>query len=236
MVPSSFQLVFHMRTHTTNRPFQCTYCPAGFTIKTNLDIHIRTRHLNDSGSLHSALRNKFIPPTLKMMAKRRHGAGVVMHSYLKPKFSQFRKPSLEKKDVAVRESRVQLNSSGSGSDSNCELASVSKILNTTSSDQFQVFFNNPDPNSEDKAIPIPIKITKVDRSEEGQDASPNCLDKSADSSGNDSPDKMKKKRNSYANAPNRVACPYCTRTFPWISSLRRHILTHTGNCTTRPFI
>jgi uncharacterized Zn-finger protein len=25
-----------------------------------------------------------------------------------------------------------------------------------------------------------------------------------------------------------VSCPYCTRTFPWTSSLRRHVLTHTG--------
>ncbi|XP_064640018.1 ras-responsive element-binding protein 1-like isoform X2 [Lineus longissimus] len=222
------KLVLHMRTHTTNRPFQCTFCPAGFTIKTNLDIHIRTRHLNDSGSLHAALRSKFVPPTLKMMAKRRQATGSAMHSYLKPKFGQFRKPSLEKKAADAPTDGPQVNSSGSGSDSNCELASVSKILNTTSSDQFQVFFNNPDPNSEDRTIPIPIKITKVDRSEDVTSVSPNSAEKNQDSSGTDSPDKMKKKRNSYANAPNRVACPYCTRTFPWISSLRRHILTHTG--------
>ena len=29
-------------------------------------------------------------------------------------------------------------------------------------------------------------------------------------------------------APNRVKCPHCSRTFPWESSLSRHILTHTG--------
>lgn len=33
-------------------------------------------------------------------------------------------------------------------------------------------------------------------------------------------------------APNRVSCPFCSRKFPWSSSLRRHILTHTGQ---KPF-
>ena len=37
-----------------------------------------------------------------------------------------------------------------------------------------------------------------------------------------------KKRSAYTDSPNSVSCPYCSRTFPWTSSLRRHILTHTG--------
>lgn len=41
---------------------------------------------------------------------------------------------------------------------------------------------------------------------------------------------MKRKRNSYADSPHKLRCPYCPRAFPWISSLKRHILTHTGNC------
>lgn len=40
--------------------------------------------------------------------------------------------------------------------------------------------------------------------------------------------KKKKKASAYSMAPNRVECKYCKRAFPWISSLRRHILTHTG--------
>ena len=46
-------------------------------------------------------------------------------------------------------------------------------------------------------------------------------------SGHDAEIKQKK-RNSYADSPHRLVCPYCPRAFPWISSLNRHILTHTG--------
>lgn len=41
-------------------------------------------------------------------------------------------------------------------------------------------------------------------------------------------DEPKKKRNSYADSPHKLQCPFCPRIFPWISSLKRHILTHTG--------
>ncbi|XP_041375775.1 zinc finger protein 775-like [Gigantopelta aegis] len=62
---------------------------------------------------------------------------------------------------------------------------------------------------------------------------------SPDSTGGDStgtaPDlatPVKKKRNSYADSPHKLSCPCCPRSFPWISSLNRHLLTHTGQ---KPF-
>lgn len=38
----------------------------------------------------------------------------------------------------------------------------------------------------------------------------------------------RKKVSAYAAAPNRVLCPFCYLSFPWTSSLKRHIRTHTG--------
>lgn len=59
---------------------------------------------------------------------------------------------------------------------------------------------------------------------------------SASESGTDDPSPSRslkeKKKSAYSLAPNRVSCPYCQRKFPWSSSLRRHVLTHTGQ---KPF-
>ena len=38
-----------------------------------------------------------------------------------------------------------------------------------------------------------------------------------------------RKGSAYSTAPNKIPCPFCGRIFPWTSSLKRHILTHTGD-------
>ena len=40
---------------------------------------------------------------------------------------------------------------------------------------------------------------------------------------------VERKKSAYSAAPHKIACPYCERKFPWTSSLKRHILTHTGH-------
>ncbi|MEQ2283089.1 hypothetical protein AMECASPLE_007663 [Ameca splendens] len=38
----------------------------------------------------------------------------------------------------------------------------------------------------------------------------------------------KGKKNAYSNSAQKMTCPFCPRVFPWMSSLQRHMLTHTG--------
>lgn len=61
--------------------------------------------------------------------------------------------------------------------------------------------------------------------------STNAGNNSIDINFNNDKDESREKRkkvSAYAAAPNRVLCPFCYLSFPWTSSLKRHIRTHTG--------
>ena len=89
-----------------------------------------------------------------------------------------------------------------------DLASVTKLLNTATNQSFQKYFDQEEDLEADEA------------------------GDSSGCSGNNATSPVERKKSAYSAAPHKIACPYCERKFPWTSSLRRHILTHTGQ---KPF-
>lgn len=231
------------------RSFTCIYCKAGFTLKSNMERHIKRKHpefarptrsRNYIPSIISPNLQKQNPSTLS--DKTRDALRHVLNNKVQqvpvykalnadtfPKLGSTFKIVTASNNFIPQQNNTAVNSainvsldlSGKArnvtivdinaanvklaetNEENCsDLASVSSVICTANSPQFKQYLEKP---AEIETIDISQKeITKP-------------------------PEETSNTKKSEMPS---VSCPFCERKFPWTSSLRRHILTHTGQ---KPF-
>lgn len=275
---------------------QCQFCPMGFSNQRILDRHVWQHHPQIAEVMGKHYFTPILPSPadksilmgkLKLPLKPPIGGGADSKSQT-PKLTTAEPKKSAVLDRIKREVLSPANSSP-GTDNNCDLASVKKIIDTTNANHFQLYLqeNIGDSDSQDRSeaaegeyedLDMP-EISDTDREESalviaedppvlsprskadtnsetrslnGDEEMPDINKllsselrqqiKAAQQAEREfapnhqvekiKGDNIKKKRNSYADSPHKLQCPYCTRTFPWVSSLTRHLLTHTGQ---KPF-
>lgn len=185
------------RRYRTERPYGCDQCNARFTLRSNMDRHVKQQH----------------PDTYNQ--KPRIGLGkpqmfqeedIVSHG---PPNAKEEDLELIRTQDSIKEGYMSDEEEEEGyleeeDDQNLIIDVGSNLHKHEDGQSFQnisQFFN----------------VNQFQQSDFDHEA---C----SESSGNDED----KKKSAYSATPHKMSCPVCYRKFPWSSSLKRHILTHTG--------
>ncbi|XP_071785370.1 ras-responsive element-binding protein 1-like isoform X2 [Asterias amurensis] len=246
----------HIRSHITERPNRCYYCKAAFTMKDSLDKHIERRHGDESKSESPA--QSFIPKVatpmqFKLMSRSSHGLRVriahesaeatdmsvehlLENQTLKSPGSSFGSDASGElasvsKILAASSNNFQVCFPPTGAQvkPKGEKDDVKETGDNENKNEFAVP-ENPTNKSEDQTewdTPVP---SDIELSEEYDLVIDESIASSSESTTGLETQKPKERvtERDRSNLPTKEMCPYCNRKFPWISSLRRHILTHTG--------
>ena len=190
------------RRYRTERPYSCQSCTARFTLRSNMERHIKQQHPETWGD--------------KLKGSRRNFGNMTV-----PHISPELKEQLQHMDEAEADAEKEENDGEEEGEliiddapedveedkPQPDLASISNLLNAANNQSFNQYFNGSQDEDTNTA------------KEQGE----SCSDTEA---------KDGERRSAYSAAPHKISCPFCARKFPWESSLKRHILTHTGQ---KPF-
>merc|ERR550539_77584 len=190
------------RRYRTERPYGCDQCSARFTLRSNMDRHMKQQHPNTySQRPRSGPGRKPAFQSDELVSPGSGGSGP---------------PNAKEEDLElIRKEEAQKDGFESEEEEGYLDEEEDEHGNLIIDDNEEGCLNpNGDQNFRD--------ISKFFNKEGSQD----FVDIEAGSESSGGLDD--KKMSAYSAAPHRMNCPYCSRKFPWSSSLKRHILTHTG--------
>ncbi|CAG2168388.1 unnamed protein product [Oppiella nova] len=241
------------------RSFTCIYCSAGFTLKSNMERHIKRKHpefarpprsrgvssathqssqtgTSTGSQSNSSLLSKSNNTTLSN--KTRAALRVVLNNKVMGTAvgnSIISGPSSPGEPFVNNMNLKNSEENSNNADNTGDLASVSSLIDhsANSSNALKQYFNK---QSDDIEANVEMVSNNGTNETKTETIRPNDNNKSMKSFNRKSSKEWNskgsglgaKKRSAYTDSPNSVSCPYCARKFPWTSSLRRHILTHTG--------
>ncbi|XP_045505492.1 ras-responsive element-binding protein 1-like isoform X2 [Colias croceus] len=250
------------RRYRTERPFSCSQCSARFTLRSNMERHVKQQHPQHWSVRRPAPRAPPPYPGSENLADRVKYALLARHLERPTQLdrSPVRRDSDEVADNEEDEDDALVIDEEPDEKSDEHTAAhraAAEILMATRQQEMNKDFDlkiagslinkpvpinnektetgtDPIPLSQEAAVPVVPTRSDEEEDEEGLVASTSegNVSGSDENKSESDTNQPPKKKSAYSLAPNRVSCPYCHRKFPWSSSLRRHVLTHTGQ---KPF-